>query len=71
MFRGRLITMEIKTENDKISFKIQNFSEGQFYFINCKNLILDEYFFTSFHKNNNLIKLKEDGKFIKYFEINN
>ena len=71
MFRGRLITMEIKTENDKISFKIQNFSEGQFYFINCKNLILDEYFFTSFHKNNNLIKLKENGKFIQYFKINN
>ena len=69
--RGRLITMEIKIVNDKISFKIQNFSEGQFHFINCKNLILDEYIFTSFHKNNNLIKLKENGKFIQYFKINN
>ena len=68
--RGRMLTIEIKNENNKILFKIKNFSEGPFFFINCKNLILDEYIFTSFHKDNNLIKLKEDGKFITYFKIN-
>ena len=68
--RGRMITLEIKGENGKISFKVKNFSEGQFYFIICKNLILDEYIFTLFYKDNNLVKLKKDGKFIKYFKIN-
>ena len=69
--RGRMLTMEIKIENDKISFHIQKFSEGPFYFINCKNLILDDYIFTSYNNNNSLIKLQEDGKFIQYFKINN
>ena len=68
--RGRMLTIKIIEVNSKISFKIQNFTEGPFYFINCKNLFLDEYFFTCVHKNNNLIKLKDDGKCIHYFKIN-
>ena len=69
--RGRIMSIEIKEEDNKISFKINKYLEGgAFYFINCAKLFLDSYFFTSIYKNNTLIKFYEDEKFSQYFQIN-
>ena len=70
--RGKLLSIEIKEENNIITLNInKNIEGGQFYFINCQKLFLNSYFFTSIYKTNSLIKYLEDGKFIQYFQLNN
>ena len=71
IIRGRLILLEIKEENNIISLNMKKYIEGgPYYFINCSELFFNEYFFTSIHKSNNLIKLKEDATFSQYFQLN-
>ena len=68
--KGRLVSIEIEENNNTISLKIKNYSEGgNYYYINCQKPFLDEYFFTSIYKTNSLVRMKENGTFIEYFEV--
>ena len=63
--------MEIKGDNKTILLDVKNHLDGgEFYFINCPKLFMDGYFFGSIYKRNSLIKYKEDGNFIQYYQIN-
>ena len=67
----KLILLEfIENEDGIIDIKIKDEILGEFFTINCKKLILDSFLLCSNKNNNNLIKINENWKLIKYFKLN-